>query len=225
MDKRNFSIFLTNLTEYTNGNLVGEWVELPCTAEEMQDQFRHLGIGSGTEYFITDYDVPAFLGNGNLSEHENLDELNYLALRMKELDDTQWEKLSEFLASGMDSCHSAADYINLTEPENLQKFDLVRAEDDYDLGKLLCEGLEEQINSIRLPGNVDLSVYIDYEQIGSDACINLNYMKGDNCYVRLNDYIEDVYKDVPQEHSIIPGKQEAEKMQDKAKTEMQREGR
>lgn len=60
----NFEAFVTNLGKYNEGMLVGEWVKLPTTEEEMQKVFERIGIGKQDEFgqpyeewFITDYDA------------------------------------------------------------------------------------------------------------------------------------------------------------------------
>ena len=57
-----FEAFVTNLGKYNEGMLVGEWVKLPTTEEEMQKVFERIGIGKQDEFgqpyeewFITDY--------------------------------------------------------------------------------------------------------------------------------------------------------------------------
>ena len=37
-------IYLTNLGKYNEGQLVGEWVELPVTEEELEKVFERIGI-------------------------------------------------------------------------------------------------------------------------------------------------------------------------------------
>lgn len=50
-------IFLKNVGKYNEGELVGEWVELPVSQGELQEVFDHIGINEEyEEYFITDYD-------------------------------------------------------------------------------------------------------------------------------------------------------------------------
>ena len=58
-----FAAFITNLGKYNEGELVGEWVKFPTTAEEMKEVFKRIGIGQKDdfgnpyeEWFITDYD-------------------------------------------------------------------------------------------------------------------------------------------------------------------------
>ena len=37
-----FAAFITNLGKYNEGELVGEWVKFPTTAEEMKEVFRRI---------------------------------------------------------------------------------------------------------------------------------------------------------------------------------------
>ena len=72
-----FEAFVTNLGKYNEGCLVGEWVKLPVTNEEMQEVFRRIGIGRRyEEWFITDYDCPDAAIGKVLGEYESLSELN-----------------------------------------------------------------------------------------------------------------------------------------------------
>ena len=45
-----FEAFVTNLGKYNEGMLVGEWVKLPTTEEEMQKVFERIGIGKQDEF-------------------------------------------------------------------------------------------------------------------------------------------------------------------------------
>ena len=58
-----FAAFITNLGKYNEGELVGEWVRFPTTAEDMKKVFERIGIGQKDdfgnpyeEWFISDYD-------------------------------------------------------------------------------------------------------------------------------------------------------------------------
>ena len=39
-----FAAFITNLGKYNEGELVGEWVKFPTTAEELKKVFDRIGI-------------------------------------------------------------------------------------------------------------------------------------------------------------------------------------
>ena len=61
------NIYLTNLGKYNEGQLIGEWVELPVSNEELQKVFERIGINEEyEEYFITDYECD-FYEVGELS--------------------------------------------------------------------------------------------------------------------------------------------------------------
>ena len=82
-----FAAFITNLGKYNEGELVGEWVKFPTTAEELKKVFDRIGIGQKDdfgqpyeEWFITDYDCYVGALYDKLGEYENLDELNYMEI-------------------------------------------------------------------------------------------------------------------------------------------------
>lgn len=85
-----FRIFLTNLGKYNEGELVGEWVELPC--EDFADVYKRIGINFDEpidgiwyeETFITDYENDYGVEVG---EYENLEHLNELAERLEGCDE------------------------------------------------------------------------------------------------------------------------------------------
>jgi len=75
-------IYITNLSQYNAGRLIGEWITLPCSEDELKSALSRI-LCLDEEYFITDCEDAPF----SISEHENLFELN----RKVEL----WEELEE----------------------------------------------------------------------------------------------------------------------------------
>ncbi len=63
--------YLTNLSQYNAGRLIGEWVELPCAEGELQDAISRV-LCLDEEYFITDFDGIPF----DVGEYDNLYRLN-----------------------------------------------------------------------------------------------------------------------------------------------------
>ena len=57
-----FEAFVTNLGKYNEGMLVGEWVKLPTTEEEMQKVFERIGIGKQDLVGILVPDIVDILG-------------------------------------------------------------------------------------------------------------------------------------------------------------------
>lgn len=72
-------IALTNLRKYNEGELIFEWVELPC------DDFDEIleSIGNPEEHFISDYEceIPHVV----IHEYENLERLNEIAEELSDL--------------------------------------------------------------------------------------------------------------------------------------------
>ena len=143
-----FAAFITNLGKYNEGELVGEWVKFPTTAEELKEVFKRIGIGQKDdfgqpyeEWFITDYDCYVDGLYSKLGEYENLDELNYLASK---LDEMEPERLCDSFRPVWRSATIASslqEIINLTE--NLDCYEIYPDIEDYDdLGRYYIEELE-----------------------------------------------------------------------------------
>lgn len=163
------------LEKVDEGNLVGEWVKFPTTEEELKKVFERIGIESGVpdeygghyeEWFITDYDcyVPGLTEAAQLGEYENLDELNYLASKLMELDDCELDRL-EAAMEVADENGSVKDIINLID--NPEKYEVYAGiENDEDLGHYYID----ELGAIHLTDEV--RDYFDYEAYGRDMAIN-----------------------------------------------------
>ena len=178
-----FAAFITNLGKYNEGELVGEWVKFPTTAEELKEVFKRIGIGQKDdfgqpyeEWFITDYDCYVDGLYSKLGEYENLDELNYLASKLEEMSDSEYAQFQAGVEMG-DHCGSLQEIINLTE--NLDCYEVYPAIHDYDdLGRYYIEELEV----MQVPEH--LQNYIDYEAYGRDVAMDENGSFTDQGYVR-----------------------------------------
>ena len=131
-----FAAFITNLGKYNEGELVGEWVKFPTTAEELKEVFKRIGIGQKDdfgqpyeEWFITDYDCYVDGLYSKLGEYENLDELNYLASKLDEMSESEYAQFQAGMEMG-DHCGSLQEIINLTE--NLDCYEVYPDIHDYD---------------------------------------------------------------------------------------------
>lgn len=203
MEERNIGIYLTNLSEYTKGNMLGEWVRLPCSREKLEDVFKYLKLDNGeSECFITDYDVPMKDMYQNLGEFENLDELNFLAARLADMSVAEYEKYTAIVESGISTYSSAEEYLNLTY--NLNKFNYISVKDEHELGEYLCQDIISELPTVQ---GVDLSMYIDYERIGSDYVINMGGQFCKSGYVEQLDYTEELFFHVPDAFKVLPSEE------------------
>jgi len=158
-------VYVTNLGRYVEGTLDGEYLKLPASTDEVQALLKRIHV-DGVRYeeiFITDYETN-LAGMQNLGEYESIDELNYLASLISDMDEEELEKYEAAAVYG-DHSGSVKDLINLAQ--NLDCYDfLMDVANNDDLGRYLIEemGFEE------VPER--LTNYIDYEAYGRDFSIN-----------------------------------------------------
>lgn len=205
-----FEVFITNLGKYNEGNLVGEWVKFPTTEEELKKVFERIGIEPGApdeygghyeEWFITDYDcyVPGHTEAAQLGEYENLNELNYLASKLMELDDCELDRL-EAAMEVADETGSVKDIINLID--NPEKYEVYPGiENDEDLGRYYAD----EMVYIHLTDEV--RDYFDYEAYGRDMAINDGGHYTSYGYVKdsqdpFKEYYNGEPENIPEEYRI-----------------------
>ena len=202
-----FAAFITNLGKYNEGELVGEWVKFPTTAEELKEVFKRIGIGQKDdfgqpyeEWFITDYDCYVDGLYDKLGEYENLDELNYLASKLDEMSDSEYAQFQAGMEMG-DHCGSLQEIINLTE--NLDCYEVYPDIHDYDdLGRYYIE----ELDVMQVPEH--LQNYIDYEAYGRDVAMDENGSFTDQGYVRdtgdrFCEYYDGERGSIPDEYRVM----------------------
>lgn len=163
-------IFLTNLGKYNEGKLIGEWIELPCTFEELEEAKERIGISDEPdengvyyeEWFISDYESD--IDGIEIGEYDNLDDLNELAEDIENLDNDEMTALQAFLLHG-DDLEKAL--------EDVQNGDYRIYSGCYTMEDVAREVVEEcgYLNSV--PENV--ARYFDYEAFGRDLDIEGTY--------------------------------------------------
>ena len=202
-----FAAFVTNLGKYNEGELVGEWVKFPTTAEEMKKVFDRIGIGQKDdfgqpyeEWFITDYDCYVDGLYDKLGEYESLDELNYLASKLDEMSQGEYEQFQAAMEIG-DHSGSVQEIINLTE--NLDCYDVYPDIHDYDdLGRYYID----ELDAMQVPEH--LKNYIDYEAYGRDVALEESGDFTDLGYVRdTGSRFVEVYDgehgNIPEEYRVM----------------------
>lgn len=219
-----FAAFITNLGKYNEGELVGEWVKFPTTADELKKVFERIGIGSEDdfgqpyeEWFITDYDC--YVGGlyDKLGEYANLDELNYLASKLDDMDRSEYNQFLAAMEIG-DHTGSIQDLINLTE--NLDCYDVYPdIEDHDDLGRYYIDELE----AMQVPDH--LRNYIDYEAYGRDVALEEGGEFTEFGYVRdTGSRFYEVYdgdrENIPEEYRVMNFQDEDMELSESDKLDM-----
>ena len=202
-----FAAFITNLGKYNEGALVGEWVKFPTTAEELKKVFERIGIGAKDdfgqtyeEWFITDYDCYVDGLYDLLGEYANLDELNYLASKLDDMSQDEYERFQAAMEIG-DHTGSIQELINLTE--NLDCYDIYPDIHDHDdLGRYYIE----ELDAMQVPEH--LRNYIDYEAYGRDIALEESGQFTDRGYVRdtrdsFHEYYDGERGSIPEEYRVM----------------------
>lgn len=219
-----FAAFVTNLGKYNEGELVGEWVKFPTTAEEIKAVFDRIGIGQKDdfgcpyeEWFITDYDCYVDGLYDKLGEYANLDELNYLASKLDNMDKYEYNQFCAAMEVG-DHTGSLQDIINLTE--NLDCYDVYpNIENHEDLGRYYIE----ELDMMQVPEH--LKDYIDYEAYGRDIAIEEGGNFTEFGYVRdTGDRFYEEYdgnpENIPEEYRVKAYELDEEKLSEADRVDM-----
>lgn len=161
------NIYLTNLGKYNEGELIGEWVELPVSQEELQKVFERIGINEEyEEYFITDYECEFY----EVGEYESIDTLNEIAERLDELDEEESNVVKALMSELGYTLNEAINKVNSGD---------YRIYSDCDnMTDIAYQVVEECEYLNNVPDNV--ARYFDYESFGRDLGIEGTYIFTDD---------------------------------------------
>lgn len=166
-------VYLTNLGKYNEGQLIGEWVELPCTDDELEEVKEKIGISDEPdengnyyeEWFITDYetDIHGF----TVGEYDNLDDLNKLAETLDNLNEYDREVVEAMISEG----YSLEDALD-------KKDDCMFYIDCNDMEDVAWKYAEETGLLDSIPEN--LQSYFDFKAFGWDMSFGGHFVFTDN---------------------------------------------
>lgn len=192
--------FITNLGRYNEGYLDGEPLKLPATTEELQALLKRIHV-DGVRYeeiFITNYETDISGLRDCLGEYESIDELNFLASLLDDMEEWELEKFSAAVDFG--EFDSVSALINLTQ--NLDCFEFYSdVNNEEDLGRFYIE----EMCTLEIPEH--LESYIDYEAYGWDMSLDEDgrFIEG-GYVVRTDDSFTEHYSDrsdIPDEYRIF----------------------
>ena len=169
-------IYVTNLGKYNEGFLIGKWLELPATEEEIEKTLEEIGISDEPdengiyyeEYFITDYETD--MDGLKVSEYSNIDDLNELAETIDDLDEDEKEIVNAIIGEG----YSLEDAID--------KKDDVMIYYNCSNMEQVAEDYAEQVGLLNdIPES--LRYYFDFEAYGRDMSFEGHFVFTDsgNC--------------------------------------------
>lgn len=164
-------IYVTNLSKYNEGALVGEWVNLPCEGlEEVLDKISNNGKD---ELFISDYETD--ISGLKVAEYKDILQLNEIAEEIDNFDDEEVIIFQAYLDQYANDIEQALEEVrqgNYTIYENCDNMEDVAYQAVNESG--LLDGVPEQVK-----------MYFDYEAYGRDMDINRTFIQIDNSFVEL----------------------------------------
>ena len=193
--------YITNLGKYVEGELCGEYLKLPAEKEDVQALLSRIGVDGVIyeETFITDYKTKIFGLRHSLGEYESINELNYLATLLEDMQDWEIEKFEAAIAYG-EYTSSVEDLINLAQ--NLDCYDLyVEVNSEEDLGRYYID----ELCMLEIPEHIE--PYFDFEAYGRDMDEGTDgvFLK-DGGYITNGGGFIEYYggrDDLPEEHRIF----------------------
>ena len=176
-----FRIFLTNLGKYNEGELVGEWVDLPVD-DDFEQAFKDIGINDQyEEWFITDFENDY---DYYVDEYENIFDLNDLAERLESLNDTEQLVVKAYCDGVDDDLDEAIDVATGGD-----YFVFWNCSDMTDVAYDWVEQLGGISEAVREPES-----YFDFASFGSDCRDDLDNMAYDDWRYENPDEDEDEFE-------------------------------
>lgn len=157
-------IYITNLREYTKGNLIGEWADLPLEKKELQEITNRISNNGKDEIFISDYETDIGV---KINEYDNINSLNKIANEFDSLKEYEREIVSTLTSDG----YSFDDALNTKDNCILYH----NCYDMEDIARKYCDDLGI------VPENLER--YFDYAAFGDDLGIEHKFIFNDkgNC--------------------------------------------
>ena len=177
-----FAAHIVNAVKGNSGNheAKGVWLNFPATTETLTAALKKIGLSPNAnekQYSLDNFDAIYSEMNDMLKGTKTIDELNYLANRISELDDLEDFVFQMTLKAGI--CKNAKDAINITY--NTEYYNAVTDMRNWEnIGAYLAEQ-----NGLDISVIGDLSDYIDY------AGYAKNHLERNGGY-----FFEDVYLEV-----------------------------
>lgn len=164
-------IFISNLKEYNNGKIIGEWVSLPC--EGLEEVLNKISNNGNDELFISDYETD--ISNLKISEYDDILQLNEIAEEIEEMREDELIALQAYLEQYANDMEQALDEVrqgNYRIYYNCDNMEDVAYQVVNDCG--LLDGVPEEVK-----------IYFDYEAYGRDMDIEGTFIQIDNSFVEL----------------------------------------
>lgn len=163
-------IFISNLKEYNNGKIIGEWVSLPC--EDIEEVLEKISNSGKDELFISDYETDI---NGlKVAEYDDILQLNEIAEEIDNLSDDEVIALQAYLEQYNDIEQAL---------EEVRQGNYTIYYDCDDMSDVAYQVVNESGLLDGVPETI--KGYFDYEAYGRDIDIEGTFIQVDNNIIEL----------------------------------------
>lgn len=176
------SLYIANLGKYNEGELVGDWINLPASEEELNKLFSKIKLGYFDdennynhgymeneniyeEFAIHDYEAPF-----RINEYDDLNRLNNIAEIMSNLDDESIKIAIALIDNGYESNIEDA----LEQVTHMGDIIIYYEKDLASIAQSLYE------ESGTMDDDNPLYNYIDWERVGRDMSFDGTYIEVDD---------------------------------------------
>lgn len=155
------NIYVANLSEYTKGNYIGDWLALPMEVDELTEQIKSILVND-EEYAIHDYE--SLLGL-EISEYEDIYRLNET---LSNVDTNRIEEMKALVKCFGYTLEEAIECIDDSHYLYLDKHTLMS--DEKNLAYAWVESMGSLVDAL----GEGISNYFDYEAFGRDLRFDLD---------------------------------------------------
>lgn len=163
-------VFITNLSEYNNGNLIGEWISLPCDSSFLNQQIRKvLSTDDSEEIFITDWewdDITVF----EIGEYDDPTKLNAKAYQLDQLSAYELEAVAFLISENICSIDNIDDCKE-------KAYDVVIHRNKI-MADIAYDRVKEYVGMSEVPSII--TNHIDYNSMGEEIKQNEYFVEDDN---------------------------------------------
>ena len=172
------AIYLTNLGKYNEGELIGQWLNVPCSNDEFKQALSNIGVDGVQyeEYFITDYEYIK-----GISEYSNIQEVNEIA----ELSKTIENIVNSTINNDFSTFDSDKDFIRnslydrVIELKDEQEYTQDEIIEELESYNIFTEYTKENCNALESLGYYLLEEfnYLNYDELDQEVQSYINVEK------------------------------------------------
>lgn len=163
-------IYVTNLSKYNEGVLVGEWVSLPC--EDIKEVLDKISNNDNDELFISDYETD--ISGLKIGEYEDILQLNEIAEEIEEMREDELIAFQAYLEQYNDIEQAL---------EEVRQGNYTIYYDCDDMSDVAYQVVNESGLLDGVPETI--KGYFDYEAYGRDIDIEGTFIQVDNNIIEL----------------------------------------